>query len=583
MITLKLPNLIAKRALCFLLLLFSFERSVSNNDSINKLIIAGNAIYSMKFSYPVKNFKTYDWDNALLILVDKIKHVNTNISLVSTLNNYFKKISQNIIISNSKLNIDSILVKQGIKNKKIYYYLHHGNGIDNMRFGFIKNKLYRTEIIRGDLDSIILKKLEIQFSDSVFMYIVPPTKIQRLRTINNYEEKETYIARLRNYNYRAASLLKLYFVSDLFSPINNPGKDSLEETLKRCLKKTTFDQTDFTFEETVRTFLCALNDGHAEFAIGYNRGIVSYFKPKFYPKINTRIYNYSLFITQVDSSLNKLLLIGDQIISINGIPSHDLIKRKSKLVSASTSQHKILKSNSILFESPKKDSTYLIMIDRQNSKFEVSINSSNYFIYQEKNKRKPIEMLSDSIVLINLTDPLLTTKKIRKTINILKKSKGIIFDLRGYPNYKADKILSYFINKEVKVADFKVPLFQNITTLNKYDSSSWVIKPKNYINKNYVFITHSTFSWGETLLEAIKYYKLGTIVGEPSCGISGDIEKISLPLGYFTYTGLVFNRNGINPLPIIPDVYVASKHSSLSSEQDYFVQEAKLILLKNDK
>ena len=69
----------------------------------------------------------------------------------------------------------------------------------------------------------------------------------------------------------------------------------------------------------------------------------------------------------------------------------------------------------------------------------------------------------------------------------------------------------------------------------------------------------SSISFTETLLDIIKAYKIGLIIGENSAGCNGDIMFIKLPFASFSMTGFKFaNRDSTQHhiYGISPDIRV---------------------------
>jgi C-terminal processing protease CtpA/Prc len=98
-------------------------------------------------------------------------------------------------------------------------------------------------------------------------------------------------------------------------------------------------------------------------------------------------------------------------------------------------------------------------------------------------------------------------------------------------------------------------------------------------DKKIVFIISGrTISWGESIMGYIDGYKLGVIIGQPSAGTNGNINRFALAGGYtIFFTGMkVVKHNGSqhHGIGIIPDVYVEKTIKGIIEGRDEFLEKA---------
>ena len=167
----------------------------------------------------------------------------------------------------------------------------------------------------------------------------------------------------------------------------------------------------------------------------------------------------------------------------------------------------------------------------------------------------------------------------------LKNAKGIIFDLRGYAQPYAMSILANITEQTMLLGNLSQPIsyFPNQLNTEYIPVEKWDITPAispeskilaeksgyqlpaNYhITAPCVFLMdYSSISYTETLLDMVKHYQLGTIIGENSAGCNGDMTYIKLPFASFSMTGWKFsNRDGSqhHGIGIIPDIVVENEY-----------------------
>jgi len=567
----------------FLIFLFISNLSLAQQNEFKPILIT-NKVYSViKYYNPVRNYKKIEWDELLVDLVNDSRGLKNDSSLIELLNKRFKPFNKKFIFSLNKLNIDSLNKKQS----KIthFYYEHLGCGFEAGYFGFNKpsyfsciKKVVSTDSLFQEYSSYI----EFKLDDNLFFYFTYPSSLIKINYTPKNKVTKKLLLNATNLNYRIASLLKVFNIISIFKIDTNFNKTNFENKLFQSLVQTKSDKSIIDFYNTMNHFLSFINDGHAQFNLGYRTGIMAYSKSKYFPKFTTQIIQNRIFIKDIDSTLATKLIKGDEILQANNISSETLIKQKMQTVSANTIGYKVFKVNDCLFESFKQDSIFEFEIKREDSIFKLATKSNNFFQYQKSNiaYSEPIMFLDDSIAYINLTSSKLSVKQIQKNAAKFNAAKGIIFDLRGYPSYKTDKILALFIDKTITTANFKIPIISQPNNLNtKYDVSNWSINPNQIIKNKYYVITDMTVSWGETILEMIKRYKIATIIGGISAGTNGDVASVSLPIGYFWITGLLIESNGINPLPVKPDyLYEPTIYDFINSENDLYIEQTKKII-----
>lgn len=197
-------------------------------------------------------------------------------------------------------------------------------------------------------------------------------------------------------------------------------------------------------------------------------------------------------------------------------------------------------------------------------------------------------------------------KEFSMYIEQFNKAKGLIIDLRGYPNPCILPILSHFIDSTAMVGRILTPTFY--APDHKYvdyqitENSIWGVHPstepyqRNWeyekpvsikINTPVYFLTdRNAISFGETVLELIKNHRIGIIIGEPTSGTNGDAIILKSPSMGYIFTGYKFlNHNGSlhHGIGVIPDVECQQKLSDIQNGEDTFVKKACELILKNEQ
>ena len=148
--------------------------------------------------------------------------------------------------------------------------------------------------------------------------------------------------------------------------------------------------------------------------------------------------------------------------------------------------------------------------------------------------------LAPGIVYYNLGG--LKTKDLTPSLVDIANAKGVVFDLRGYPDSAGRDLLGHLLKRSSRSLQMLVPLRvrPDDAGLTWQNVGPWELRPKTpRIRGHIVFVTDSSaISYAESCLSIIESLKLGTIVGEQTAGTNGNINTISLPGGFnISFTG----------------------------------------------
>ena len=283
----------------------------------------------------------------------------------------------------------------------------------------------------------------------------------------------------------------------------------------------------------------------------------------YYPNIVVRYIEGKIYIVDYADTY-KEMRIGDEIISVNGVPIEALIEQKSKFVSASTDASLYYRlCENFLFQSFTKDSVFNLGIKRGDFVIEeIPVIANKKTSRTQTVQNKFITEIEDGIWLINLyANDNVNYKTFVQYIDQFQKAKGLIIDIRRGSDYTTImSILSHFIDNMATIGQILTPTYYYPNHINvKYEiteSSKWGVYPStdNY-KKEYVYekpfpvrintpVTFLTgprvFSFGETIMELVKHFKIGTIIGEHTAGTNGDMVLVKSPAAGYMFTGYKF-------------------------------------------
>ncbi len=275
------------------------------------------------------------------------------------------------------------------------------------------------------------------------------------------------------------------------------------------------------------------------------------------------IHNHIFIAAIIDTTLEKQIKIGMEVLSLNGIPIHnyidslsnryqgDLYSREKKAISHSLSR---LNSDTVVIEVCDNNDTTKIQL-----KYNTKCSTPNRL----KNNGYITKSLNQNTLYIRIPswDQELYTR-ILNDIEQIKKSKNLILDLRNNPGGGfEDRIASMFINRPEIYCHIRFPWGKGDTILQTF-----LLKPNKYINlsdkKIIILINGGTVCASELFCEFMREKANAVIIGnERSPGALSHMLSVNLPNGYILQTSLcskiiMSSGKDIEGIGINPDIWV---------------------------
>lgn len=365
---------------------------------------------------------------------------------------------------------------------------------------------------------------------------------------------------------RLGNVINTYNVFQHFYPYFDVVDVNWSNELEKALKRSFKDATPKDHLITLQKFTAPLNDGHI---------IVSYSRNSEWstPPITWEWINDELVITNVlDSTIP--LKVGDIVTEINGVTTTEYFSEINSRISAGTKGW--LNHNAqMLSLSGEKDSELIIRVNNETIKL-----IRNSYPYNSSARQSDYEKINDSVFYLNLNS--IQMDDIEKLIPELENSKSIICDLRVYPRGNHG-FISYLL-KENDTTESWMQIPQNIypdREKSTYQNANWLLPSKKpYLgDKQLIFITKGTaISYAESYMGFIRGYKLATIIGQPTAGTNGNINRFKLSEGFsIRWTGMkVLKHDGsqLHGIGFLPDIYVKPTIEGLKAGKDEFLEKA---------
>jgi C-terminal processing protease CtpA/Prc len=371
-----------------------------------------------------------------------------------------------------------------------------------------------------------------------------------------------------NISVRLADVVIAWNIFQHFYPYFDVVNVDWDEELTNALLSALKDRNEKDFYYTLSRLVAKLQDGH---------GFV------FHSMLNNRaglpvkvdwIENHVVVTASLDSSR---FLIGDIILSIDGAKAEKALVEAEKFLSGSP-QWKRWRSLQ-QFGYGEQGSMAKLEIKRGKERLEVEA---------ERNLKQPIpdvtpphlQEIEEGIYYVNLSQA--TWQEIQNKIQDLADARGVIFDLRGYPNGNHQVICHLLKEDDTSKAWMQVPLiiYPDQEKIVGYQKMGWgLAAQKPHIEGKVVFLVDGrAISYAESFMSFIEYYKLAEIVGQPTAGTNGNVNPFTLPGGFrISWTGMkVLKHDGSRHhlIGILPTVPVEKTIRGVIEGRDEFLEKA---------
>jgi C-terminal processing protease CtpA/Prc len=352
---------------------------------------------------------------------------------------------------------------------------------------------------------------------------------------------------------RLAAVALAWNVFQHFYPYFDVVKADWPGELRGALALAATDADELAFRDTLNRLVAGLHDGH-----GYV-GLKNAPQPSFVP-LRWQWVEDRLVLTHVAKGVAGLKP-GDVVLKVDGRPAAQALAQQEQLISSATPHNKrylgliYLASGARDYEVTLEVLAGSGMVETIRVQRTMDIRS---FADLEPERPKIAE-IKPGILYVNLDR--INEKEFNEALPRMAKAKGLIFDLRGYPQGFSGPI-PHLIDKAVSTPQWHIPL-----TLYPdrhkvaFHVSSWQIQPKGpRFQAKVAYLTDArAISQAETYLGIVEHYKLADIVGSATAGTNGNINPFTLPGGYqVSWTGMKVlkhdgsRHHGVGIQPTVP-------------------------------
>ena len=598
----------------------SWESRQFSQDELNNISILSECYGYVRFFYPNPHTKDIDWMRFLMKAIAKIEKTTNDDDLKSRLLELFSPVCPQISFST-----DSMISTE--KLTPPYYAIEH-KAIGTLSTRVLGRKYSPIVKITDDIDYQKMYSYKLREN----LYVNFPVAVKQLpaktkefsslkKELNKIDKRNISLftalinrKKIGKSNFLweqsgfriADVIVRRNYVRHFYPYFSEDGLDEnwdLEclKTAERIAKINDIDN----YYLSICRLLGNIKDSHVNIWSDYKYGkYVGGYINQYYPDVSLSVVNDTCFVDFVGKEYENVIKKGNIVRSIHTFPIDGIIQNKLLEVPHSTTSNGLhimsLKGKLLGFRG--KTSVDMITISQDNIETTTQLNanltktpylSNNIFF----------RLLDNDVVYINLCSDSCTYKNFVNKIPAIQDSKGVIFDMRGYPRYDVLSIISHFIKDKIELGNIIRPFycFPNQEKVKYMPSEKWYVYPaflpeskwasKKYeykkplpiqIEKPIVFlIDGKNMSFGETFAEMMKFHKVGTLVGTHTAGCNGDLTQLSMPCFTFFMTYYkVLNRDGSqhHGIGVLPDVHCEMLLSDIRNNIDTQLEKAKELL-----
>lgn len=322
---------------------------------------------------------------------------------------------------------------------------------------------------------------------------------------------------------RLANVVVAWNVLQHFYPYFDVVRTNWDSVLTVTLAEAFRNTSAYFFVKVMRNMITALRDGHAWY----------HYMPNGFA-LNVKVENIEgqpVIIASQDSLLQR----GDVIVKVDGYDTKARILEEESLTSG-TPQWKRAEAVDNIIHSMIKELP--LTINRNGVVIEMTakckpLNNRSVFEHPALEQIGGAS-LNDKVWYIDLAQ--VSVAEVEAKAKELSEAKGIVFDMRGYPQNGNAEILGYVTDAPLLSPRYLVPqiIYPDHENVQGYDTNGrWRVQPTLPRWKGKcVFLTGGgAISQAEDIMSMVEHYKLGEIVGETTAGADGNVNILRLPGG----------------------------------------------------
>lgn len=370
---------------------------------------------------------------------------------------------------------------------------------------------------------------------------------------------------------RLAAVALAWNVFQHYYPYFDVVGERWEGSLERTLARAATDSDAPTFLRTLDQLVASVEDAHGQ--VQHAESPYQACLPLRWEWIEDKV----IVTGRADWMVGAHPGPGDELIAIDGVPVSEVIACEMPFCSAPNERVRRDRVVRRLLVGPLQQEVELEFEFPDGKHLGLSLEYEGERL--PRSRPPQVHELESGILYVDLDR--VGPETIAENIERMKEARGLVFDLRGYPQ-DMQGVLSYLTEEALPCPQWWIPAVTRPDRegLEWEQSPSWFIQPAGEVFRGRVaFITNSIAqSAAETYLSFVEAFELGDLVGEATAGTNGNAVQFDVPGGYrIQFTGMrVLKRDGSqhHAIGILPTVPVSRTRPGVLEGRDELLEKA---------
>ena len=369
--------------------------------------------------------------------------------------------------------------------------------------------------------------------------------------------------------YRYWNMIQYYF------PYKNETDQNWNTVLKEMIAKTIEAETETDYHLALLEMVVKIDDSHGVFSTPVTW---DYFGTKF-PPFKVKIIDDNAVVSEFyDAKLAEEngIKLGDIITKVNGVPVSEILKNNAKYIYASNPAVKGRGAFFILFRGDENSCD--LTIKRQGTTTSKTVKRYAYSRFNREQSTDKWKMLDNNIGYVDMGN--LTRGDVAEMMTAFKNTKGIVFDIRNYPQGTLYEIAPYLNTKSVDFVKFTKPdlSYPGAFIWEPSYQAGGGSKEDVYRGQVILLVNESTQSHAEFTAMCLQIAENAITIGSQTSGADGNVSKFNVVGGYSTMiTGIgVFYPDGrkTQRIGIVPDIKIRPTAKGIQEGRDEVLDKA---------
>lgn len=370
---------------------------------------------------------------------------------------------------------------------------------------------------------------------------------------------------------RLAAVGTLWNVMQHFYPYFDVVPTDWMAELPRRLREAAADSTPRQFHDTMLRMVAALHDGHGTVWGTTLTPVVPL------PVVLAGAEGHVVVAHVADTTTG--LRRGDLLVAVDGAPAADALAREEALVSGSPQwkRHRALVAMARA-EAGRRVAWRVRGAD--GAERAVTLAARPGAPMPREPRPAKVAELRPGVWYVDLDR--ISDADWADALPKLRRARGIVFDLRGYPNDVATPaILATLARDTIRSPRFELPVATRPDRDGvRWEERGWPVRPAApRLTARVAWVTDArAISYAETTLGIVEHYRLGAIVGETTAATNGNINPFTLPGGiHVVWTGMRVRRHDGTPHHLVgirPTVPASRTRAGIAAGRDELLEKA---------